>query len=273
MLDRPPSGGQTLTARIFHWLVFLLLALLWPVPALALTDEIQVYTGDIAAPGVFNLTWHNNYTPDGLKTADFSGALTDNRSLSGVTEWAYGVTDWFEAGLYLPLYAVTPDHGGQLNGFKLRTLFVSPDNATSNFYYGVNFEFSFNSRHWDQRAQTGEVRPIIGYRMGKWSLTVNPILDNSYSGLSRLDFAPATRLDYAAGGDWTLAVEEYDDFGELRGFAPARDQSHQLFAVVDHAIGKVAVEAGMGFGLTPGTDKLTFKLILSSDLNGPDGIF
>jgi hypothetical protein len=109
--------------------------------------------------------------------------------------------------------------------------------------------------------------------MGKWSLTVNPILDNSYSGLSRLDFAPATRLDYAAGGDWTLAVEEYDDFGELRGFAPARDQSHQLFAVVDHAIGKVAVEAGMGFGLTPGTDKLTFKLILSSDLNGPDGIF
>ena len=241
--------------------------------ASALTDEIQVYTGDIAAPGVFNLTWHNNYTPDGLKTPDFPGGLSDNHGLSGVTEWAYGVTDWFEAGLYLPLYAVTPDHGGQLNGFKLRTLFVNPDNATSNFYYGVNFEFSFNSRHWDGREETGEVRPIIGYRMGAWSLTFNPILDNSYSGLSRLDFAPATRLDYAVSPGWTAALEEYDDFGELRGFAPADQQSHQLFAVVDHDLGTVSVEAGVGFGLTPATDKLTLKLILSSDLNGPKGLF
>ena len=38
-------------------------------------------------------------------------------------------------------------------------------------------------------------------------------------------------------------------------------------------MGKVAVEFGAGFGLTPGTDKLTFKLILSSDLNGDNGIF
>jgi hypothetical protein len=244
-----------------------------PLPALAVTDEIQVYTGDIAAPGVFNLTWHNNYSPDGLKTPDFAGGLKDNHTLSGVTEWAYGVTDWFEAGLYLPLYAVTPDHGGQLNGFKLRTLFVGPDNATSNFYYGVNFEFSFNSHHWDQRMETGEVRPIIGWRQGDWSITFNPILDNSYTGVSRLDFAPATRLDYALSKQWTIALEEYDDFGELRGFAPAGQQSHQLFAVVDHPIGKLQVEAGAGFGLTSATDKLTFKLILSSDLNGPEGLF
>ena len=244
-----------------------------PLPALAVTDEIQVYTGDIAAPGVFNLTWHNNYSPNGLKTPDFPGGLKDDRTLSGVTEWAYGVTDWFEAGLYLPLYAVTPDHGGQFNGFKLRTLFVGPDNATSNFYYGVNFEFSFNSKHWDQRAETGEVRPIIGWRSGAWSITFNPILDNSYTGLSRLDFAPATRLDYAISKAWTVALEEYDDFGELRGFAPADQQSHQLFAVVDHAFGKVSVEAGAGVGLTSATDKLTLKLILSSDLNGPEGLF
>ena len=244
-----------------------------PLPALAITDEIQVYTGDIAAPGVFNLTWHNNYSPDGLATPDFSGGLKDNHALSGVTEWAYGVTDWFEAGLYLPLYAVTPDHGGQFNGFKLRTLFVSPDNPTSNFYYGVNFEFSFNAHHWDQNNETGEIRPILGYRMGAWSFTFNPIVDNSYKGLSRLDFAPATRLDYAVDKAWTLALEEYDDFGELRSFQPAAQQYHQLFAVLDHPIGKLQVEAGAGFGLTPASDKLTFKLILSSDLNGPEGLF
>lgn len=251
--------------------VLVLVAL--PLPALAVTDEIQVYTGDIAAPGVFNLTWHNNYSPDGLKTPDFAGGLKDDHTLSGVTEWAYGVTDWFEAGLYLPLYAVTPDHGGQLNGFKLRTLFVGPDNATSNFYYGVNFEFSFNARHWDEDRETGEIRPILGYRWDRWSFTFNPIVDNSYKGLSRLDFAPATRLDYALDKQWTLALEEYDDFGQLRSFTAADQQYHQLFAVVDHPIGKLQVEAGAGFGLTPGSDKLTLKLILSSDLNGPEGIF
>jgi hypothetical protein len=251
--------------------VILLLA--FPMPALALSDEIQVYTGGVAPPGVFNLTWHNNYTPDGLKTPDFPAGLVDNRSLSGVTEWALGVTPWFEAGLYLPLYSISSNRGAQLNGFKLRTLFVNPDNPTSRFYYGVNFEFSYNARHWDEKRMTGEIRPILGWRGDGWSLTFNPILDNSYQGFSRLDFAPATRLDFSLSESWTIAAEEYDDFGELRGFLPASQQSHQLYAVVDHEMGPVSVEFGAGFGLTPASDKLTLKLILSSDLTGPESLF
>jgi hypothetical protein len=238
----------------------------------ALTDEIQVYTGDIAAPGVFNLTLHNNYTPSGLRSPDFPGGLADNHSYSGVAEWAYGVTPWFEAGLYMPLYAISGNHGGQFNGYKLRALFVNPDNATSDFYYGVNFEFSFNAKHWDQERYTGEIRPIIGYHFGAVSLTINPIIDNSYKGVAALDFAPATRLDYAVSKQWAVALEEYDDFGELRGFLPGRDQSHQLFLVADYT-GPISVEGGIGFGLTRATDHLTLKLILTSDLNGPDGLF
>jgi hypothetical protein len=241
--------------------------------AAALTDEIQVYTGDVAPVGVFNLTLHDNYNPSGLKTPDFPGGLIDNHGFSGVAEWAYGVTPWFEAGLYLPLYAISENKGATFNGFKLRTLFVNPDNATSNFYYGVNFEFSWNEKHWDSQVNTGEIRPIIGYHFGAVSLTVNPILDNSYKGLAALDFAPSTRLDYTLDPDWQVAVEEYDDFGELRGFLPANQQSHQLFAVVDHTIGGLAVEAGIGVGLTSATDHLTFKLILSHDLTGKDGFW
>ena len=67
------------------------------------TDEIQVYGGEIAEPGVFNLTWHNNFTPTGLKTPAFAGGLVNNHNLNGVAEWAYGVTDWFEAALSAPL--------------------------------------------------------------------------------------------------------------------------------------------------------------------------
>jgi hypothetical protein len=241
--------------------------------AQAVTDEIQVYTGDIVAPGVVGLTLHSNYTPDGLKTPDFPGGLIDNHAYSSVAEWAYGVTDWFEAGLYLPLYSNTAGHGWTYNGFKLRALFVQPDNAEKDFYYGVNFEFSWNEKQWDSQVNTGEIRPIIGWRFADgFSITFNPIVDNSYKGFGALEFVPATRLDYAINSHWTIAAEEYDDFGSLRRFLPADQQWHQLWGTVDYTGNPISVEAGVGFGLTPATDNLAFKLMLMSDLTGKDGL-
>jgi hypothetical protein len=79
-----------------------------PGVALGQTDEIQVYDASIAKPGIFNLTWHNNYTPSGRKTPDFAGGIVPDHAWNGVTEWAYGVTDWFEAGLYAPLSSSCP---------------------------------------------------------------------------------------------------------------------------------------------------------------------
>src|SRR6266550_3674107 len=96
---------------------FLILSLAGaPEFAFAQADEIQVYDAGIADKGVFNLTWHNNYTPSGIKTPAFPGAVTADKSLNGVPEWAYGVTDWFEAGLYMPLYSVDKNQGATIDG-------------------------------------------------------------------------------------------------------------------------------------------------------------
>jgi hypothetical protein len=95
----------------------------------------------------------------------------------------------------------------------------------------------------------------------------NPILDNSWHGVSRLDFAPATRVAWNFSKKWAVAAEEYDDFGPLRGFYSASAQSHQLFAVADWNGAPVSIEGGIGFGLTPATGHLVLKLILSKDLN------
>jgi hypothetical protein len=245
--------------------------------AFAVTDEIQVYTGDIEPEGVLGLTWHNNYTASGLKETDFTGGLVDNHAYSSVTEWAYGVTDWFEAGLYLPLFSDTSNKGFTYNGFKLRALFVQPGNEEKDFYYGVNFEFSWNEKQWERPINTSEIRPIIGFRFGddnRWSLTFNPIVDNNYhGGIAGLEFVPATRLDYKLDEKWTVAAEEYDDFGQLRGFLPSRDQFHELWAAVDYGGDPISVEAGVGFGLTPASDHLTFKLMFSSDLTGEHSLF
>ena len=244
------------------------------LPAFAVTDEIQVYTGDIEPVGVAGLTWHNNFTLNGLKTPDFPGGLADYHTYSSVTEWAYGVTPWFEAGLYLPLYSNSSNQGWTYNGFKLRALFVQPGNEEKDFYYGVNFEFSWNETQWDSQVNTGEIRPILGWRFGNgFSFTFNPIVDNSYKGLNRLEFVPATRLDYKIDDRWTVAAEEYDDFGELRRFLPGSQQFHQLWAVADYTGNPISVEAGIGFGLTPATDDVAVKLMLMSDLTGPHGLF
>jgi hypothetical protein len=232
----------------------------------AQTDEIQVYDAGIAEPGVFNLTWHNNFISSGSNTPSFPGAIVPDKSLNGVTEWAYGVTPWFEGGLYLPLYSVTRSNSVLYNGFKLRTLFVTPDAANRDVFYGVNFEFSFNTAHWEDRRYTSEIRPIIGTHVGRFDFIFNPIVDNSYNGFSNLEFVPETRVAMRVSDTYKVALEEYDDFGRVSHFLPESKQSHQLFSVLDIHTRRVDIEAGFGVGLTSASDHRVFKLILTKDL-------
>jgi hypothetical protein len=252
------------------WLVLAAAVLLGtaglPGVAFAQGDEIQVYDASLAPVGVFNLTWHNNYTPDGIKTPEFPGAITSNKSLNGVTEWAYGITDWFEGGLYLPLYSRDENLGWKIDGFKLRTLFAVPNAADRTFFYGANFEFSVNAKWWDTKRFTSEVRPIVGWHLNQFDLIFNPIVDTQYDGLKNLEFVPSSRFAYNPSPRWAAALELYSDYGRVSDFAPVNNQSHQLFAVFDYS-GALDIEAGIGFGLTDASDKLQFKLIVARDLN------
>jgi len=232
----------------------------------AQTDEIQVYDAEIAAPGVFNLTWHNNFTFSGTSSPGFPGAIVPDKSLNGVSEWAYGVAPWFEAGLYFPLYSMTRDHSVLFNGYKLRALFVSPDAANRDVFYGINFEFSFNTAHWDERRYTSEIRPIIGAHVGRFDFIFNPIVDNAYDGFSNLEFVPATRVAMKVSDTYKVALEEYDDFGRISHFLPGSKQSHQLFSVVDIHTRQLDLEVGWGAGLTSASDHRVFKLIMMKDL-------
>jgi hypothetical protein len=251
-----------------RWLAATVVALLvTPGLALGQSDEIQVYDGGLAPRGVFNLTWHNNFTPKGETTPGFPGAVVADKSFNGVTEWALGVTNWFEAGLYLPLYSWDKHSGWGVDGFKLRTLFAVPNADNRIFVYGANFELSYNARRWDTSRVTSEIRPIVGWHLKPVDIIFNPILDTAYDGLENLVFAPATRVAYNAAPSLALAVEEYADFGPLHDFHQTRDQSHQLYGIVDYSAGGWDIEAGAGFGLTKGSDAFTLKLILSRNLN------
>src|ERR1035438_6361308 len=117
-----------------------------PAVCLAQTDEIQVYDANIAEQGKFNLMIHNNFTPDGLKTPAFPGAVQSDKALVGVAEWAYGVRPWFEQGLYLPLHSYSQNDGMTYNGFKVRELFVRPNAADHTFFLRCEFRVQRQSK-------------------------------------------------------------------------------------------------------------------------------
>jgi hypothetical protein len=169
------------------------------------TDEIQVYNAAIAAVGQFTIQQHLNYIPLGLREPPFPGGLVSNHSLNGTPEFAYGVTDWWELGLYLP-FAVE-NQQFLSNAFKVRTLFVSPHADQRDFFYGINLEFSNTTPKFAQTRFALEIRPIIGVRNTDWEFIVDPIVDAGFGKLGELDFAPAARLARKLAPDTYLGLE------------------------------------------------------------------
>jgi hypothetical protein len=237
-------------------------AALWIVPAqpAKAVDEIQVYNAGIAAPGQFTIQQHLNYIPLGVKEPPFPGGLVSHSSINGTPEFAYGVTDWWEVGLYLP-FAIQ-DRQFLSDSFKLRTLFVSPNAEQRNFFYGVNFEFSNSTPKFSQTRFGLEIRPIVGIRNADYEFIVNPIVDIGFGKYGQADFAPAARVARKLGTDLSVGLEYYADFGEIGHFGKLADQQHTLFAVTDFKLGVFGVNFGVGYGLTPASDRFVVKTIV-----------
>jgi len=256
------------SAVVRFWLIAglgaLALAAIAGRPAAAQTDEIQVYTGEINAPGEFGIDWHNNYAAIGSKQASFPGAVRPDGALNGVTEFSYGVNEWLELGAYMPiLYTVTRDGQFLVDGAKLRALVVMPHAKEAVFFYGINFELGYGARHWEAERVNTEFRPILGLHLGRWDLIFNPIIDLPVGRNMQPDFAPAARAAYNVTDRWAVAVEHYADYGTLENLAPLARQQQTAFAVLDYSGEPAEIELGVGHGFTGVSDPLIFKLIVS----------
>jgi hypothetical protein len=256
MMKRCFAGGSR---RYLCLLASAILTLVLGRPAKAV-DEIQVYNAGIAAPGQFTIQQHLNYVGAGLASPPFPGGLVSNHSINGTPEFAYGVTDWWEVGLYLP-FAIQ-DQQFLSDSFKLRTLFVSPNADQRNFFYGINFEFSNTTPKFSQTRFGLEIRPIVGVRNADYEFIVNPIVDIGFGQYGQADFAPAARIARKLGPDLFVGLEYYADFGEIGNFARLADQQHTLFAVTDFKLGVFDVDLGVGYGLTSASDRFVIKTIV-----------
>lgn len=232
--------------------------------AQATNDEIQVYNAEINDPGQFSIELHNNYAIQASRTPDHPGGMVPNHALNGTPEFAYGMTNWWELGLYLP-YARTNDGEFHDGGFKLRTLFVSPHADKREFFYGINFELGHDPLLFDENRWNVEIRPIVGVRFKPIEFIVNPIVDVSVSGKNRpIDFLPAARLAYLVSDTWSVGVENYSGLGPIDHIPGPSKQDQTIFLVTDVSTKPVNIDFGIGRGYTAGAeDRWIVKMILA----------
>jgi hypothetical protein len=69
---------------------------------------------------------------------------------------------------------------------------AAPDADKRDFFYGANFEFSYNSAVFSPTRFGVELRPILGVRNADFEFIVNPIVDFC-SGSTRFDDLRARR--------------------------------------------------------------------------------
>jgi hypothetical protein len=172
----------------------------------AVTDEIQVYNADIAKVGQWTLQSHSNYAISGRKDPDFEGGIIPHHALNGTPELAYGITEWWEMGFYAP-YAVDQNREFSSNGGKIRQLFVTPNAAKREFFYGVNFEVSYATPRFLETKWNLEVRPIIGVRKNDYEFIVNPIVDVGFGVNGDVTFLPCARFARNFGENFALGLE------------------------------------------------------------------
>lgn len=231
--------------------------------------EVQVYEADINDPGQFALEAHANFTARGERQPAYPGETPPHHAFRLTLEPALGVTRWLELGAYLQTQAA-PGRGYDVVGGKLRVKLIAPHGETG-LFYGLNVEVGRVSKAVEEQAWGSELRPILGWTDGTWSLAVNPIFGSSLSGPEklRLDLEPAAKASWNTGLGFAVGAEWYAELGFVDALLPFSRQAHYLLAVVDLAElpgrepGPWELDLAVGGGISTAADQqLLVKMIL-----------
>ena len=239
---------------------------LFAAPAVAaLQDEIQVYTDDINKPGKVGLELHVNTTPRGRTTPDYPGEITPEHGVRFTPEFSYGLSDNWEAGLYVPALR-TPNGEYDAAGAKLRLkwLPIRGEEAQGGWFAGANLELSRLAKKYSESRWSTELRIMLGYRDSDWLVGLNPVFGWDLSdGLAdgKPDVAFGLKVARGIGGGIALGGEYYAELGKLADHLPANQQDHRFYLAADVDRKPWVFNFGVGRGLTSAADRWTIKLI------------
>lgn len=236
--------------------------------------EIQVYEGDLDAPGHFGLELHSNYTIRGVRSPEYRGQVAPDRVGRLTLEPSYGVTDWLELGAYLQGFTA-PGGAFQYGGWKARVKLVVPERAGLPVRLGLNMELGRVPLSVERDGWANEFRPIIGWSAGRLSLTVNPIFGYALTGADRfrIELEPAVKASWNTNAGFAVGAEYYAGLGFAGAVLPRAEQEHLAFATFDlvEPVGAAArspweVNVGVGAGFTDVTPQhAVVKMILGRE--------
>lgn len=231
-------------------------------PCLAADEEIQVYLDDRRSPGQFGVDVHNNYVFRGRRQAEYPGEQPPGRVYRLTPEFTYGLSNTLELGMYvLTTRSAQGDWHG--DGVKLRVKYIAPHDDQAGWFWGGNLEIGRTDLQVSETPWNGQLKGIVGWRGGPWLLAVNPNLNFS---LSSGGGPVGTSLDLKASrqvGERTqVGAELYTEWGPVRRLEAWGREPKSIFAVVDHDLGDIDLNLGVGRGLTRGADRWLLKFII-----------
>ena len=110
-----------------------------------------------------------------------------------------------------------------------------------------------------------QLRPILGFRSGRWLVSVNPVLDWALAGPERGGapvFTPALKIAWTVAPGIAIGPEYYAVLGRINHILPPAQQSDTLFLALDAEWKNWAINFGVGRGLTNAADQWTVKAII-----------
>jgi hypothetical protein len=247
--------------------VFLLCGCLFPL--LAQTNyEIQVYGSDTVEPGITMVELHSNFTFTGSKTI-IDGMIPTNHAEHETVEITHGWNDWFETGFYI-FTSYNPGYSYAWVGDHIRPRVRIPESWKWPVGVSLSIEFGYQRAFYAGDTWNIEFRPIIDKQIGKLYLAVNPALERSFHGPS-VPGGVGLSPSFKAGYDFTkvvnMGLEYYGALGPLQQFDPIGEQEQQIVPAMDLNFSKNwEFNAGMGVGVTHGTDHLVLKFIVGRRL-------
>jgi len=258
------SRRQPRTPAAFR-LFFLLLIVAMPALARAQENyEIQVYGSDTVEKGRTMLELHSNFAYDGQRQSQ-NGMVPTYHALHETVEVTHGFTPWFETGFYL-FTSINDGQGWQWVGNHIRPRVRVPESWNWPVGVSLSTEVGYQQSKFSEDTWTWEIRPIIDKQLGRWYFAVNPAFEKSLKGPNSSQgygFAPAAKISFDVTKVIAAGVEYYGSLGPVGHFDTWNNQEHQIFPAIDLNVSPDwEINFGVGFGLTPSTDRLIFKLIL-----------
>ncbi len=247
------------------YLIFLIFITLLSVSVKAQDNyEIQVYGSETVDSGRTMVELHSNNTLSGSKTTDEYGMLPTNHVQHETIEITHGWTPWFETGFYI-FNSIGSDGRTAYVGSHIRPRFAAPESWKWPVGVSLSLEFGFQKSAFDPNTATLEIRPIVDKKMGKFYVSVNPTLDQSFKGPDEhrgLIFSPNVKGSYDVTSVVALGLEYYGTTGPFFHYDPLSEQDHQIFVAGDLNFDP-NWEVNFGYGIgSQAADKSIIKLII-----------